>query len=64
MLAIAISVLFGLIAFAALAQIHASVSQGFRHGQRLVGELARDERETLRARSAYRPEWSRELAAA
>ena len=67
MLTIAISVLFGLIACAALVQIHASAGQGIRRGRLIMAELVRDERETratVRARSAYRQEWQRQPAAA
>jgi hypothetical protein len=40
MLAVAISLLFGLVAFAALAQIRVSVSRGLRHGRLILAELS------------------------
>ncbi len=52
MLTIALSLLFGLVAFAALAQIWLSVSAGIKHGRAILAELSRHERATVRARSA------------
>ena len=66
MLAVALSVLFGFVAFAAIAQIHASVGQGVRRGRLILAELARTDR-AVKARSAPRPgrpEWRPQLAAA
>ena len=66
MLAIALSLLFGLIAFAALAQVFVSVGAGLRHGRAVLTELSRQERVTARAKSLRpraRPHWP-ELAAA
>ena len=47
MLMIAISVLFGLIAFAALVQVHAAVSFGARRARLIAGELARQPKPRL-----------------
>jgi len=49
MLTFAISVLFGLVAFAALAQIYASVSHGVRRARLIAAELARQPRPLLRS---------------
>ena len=65
MLTIVLSVLFGFIAFAALAQIHLAIGHGLRRGRLIVAELSRAER-AVRAKSARRPgrrQWQRELAA-
>jgi hypothetical protein len=43
MLTVALSLLFGLVAFAALAQIYLSVSAGMRRGRQILAELAADE---------------------
>lgn len=40
MLAVAVSSLFGLAAFAALAQIHRSLSRGIRSHRAILGELS------------------------
>ena len=66
MLTIALSLLFGLIAFAALVQIHLSVSAGLRHGRAVLAELSRQERAMATAKAARRkarPRWP-ELAGA
>ena len=44
MLTIALSLLFGLVAFAALAQIWISVSAGLARGRLIVAELSRQDR--------------------
>ena len=41
MLAVALSLLFGVIAFAAIAQVHSSIRQGVARGRFIVAELAR-----------------------
>ena len=67
MLTIALSLLFGLVAFAALAQIYASVSAGMKSGRAILAELSRQERAAVRAiaaRPRARPEWPQALAAA
>lgn len=61
MLAIAISLLFGLAAFAALAVIHASLIEGVRGAHRILAELAPGE---ARAVSAIGPIRQPRLAAA
>jgi hypothetical protein len=64
MLTIALSLLFGVVAFAALAQIWRSVGAGFTRGRLILAELSRPQR-AVRAKSVPRPgrpEW--ELAAA
>ena len=58
MLTVALSLLFGLIAFAALAQIWFSVGAGVKRGRLIVAELSRQQ--TVRAKSVRRrarPEW-------
>jgi hypothetical protein len=56
MLAIAISLLFGLVAFAALAVIHASLVQGVRGARRILAELSPGEaRAATRRVTAPRP---------
>ena len=60
MLAIALSLLFGFIAFAAIAQIHASVGYGARRGRLILAELARNERRVTRPAASP----ARRLAAA
>ena len=67
MLTIALSLLFGLVAFAALAQIYASVSAGLKRGRAILVELSPQERAIVRAKSARRRarrEWPPVLAAA
>ena len=59
MLAVAISLLFGLVAFAALAQIHASVSRGLRRGRLILAELS-----AATPTGEVRPERQAALAAA
>jgi len=54
MLTIALSLLFGLIAFAALAQVGTSVSTGMTRGRLILAELSRQERAAARAKSARR----------
>ena len=66
MLTIALSLLFGLIAFAALAQVFVSVGAGLKHRRAIVAELSLHERAAARAKSPRpraRPHWP-ELAAA
>ena len=55
MLAIAVSVLFALAAFAASAVIHASWVTGSRRARAILGELAKIERETRVTRGPARP---------
>ncbi len=50
MLAIAISLLFGVVAFAAVAVIHASVAHGARRARLILAELAGTPRRTARIR--------------
>jgi len=70
MLAVALSVLFGLIAFAALALVHGSIRVGIRRGRRIMAELSvceRQERTPVKAKSArhlYQPAWQLQPAAA
>ncbi len=54
MLAIAISLLFGLVAFAAIAVVHASVVTGTRRARRILAELAAISRTEVPARG-FRP---------
>ena len=66
MLAVMLSVLFGLVAFAALAQVWVSVGAGMRRGLMLQAELA-PTGHVLKARSARRPgrpSWQHRIAAA
>jgi hypothetical protein len=51
MLTIALSLLFGLVALAALAQIWVSVDTGLKRGRLILAELSRQER-AVRAESA------------
>ena len=62
MLTIVLSLLFGLIAFAALAQIWMSLGAGLKRGRLIIAELSRDER-AARAKPA-RPLSRPALAAA
>ena len=55
MLAIVLSLLFGLAAFAALAEIHASVIKGARRGRLILAEMACGERAAGRSRAALSP---------
>jgi hypothetical protein len=67
MLTVALSILFGFVAFAALAQIHLAIGQGLRRGRLILAELSHAERAAVRAKSARRPgrrQWQPELAAA
>ena len=59
MLTIALSLLFGLVAFAALAQIWVSLGAGLTRGRVILAELSREGR-AVRAKSA-RPRARREL---
>ena len=52
MLTVALSLLFGLIAFAALAQIWFSVGTGVKRGRLILAELSRQQ--PVRAKSARR----------
>jgi hypothetical protein len=58
MLAIAISLLFGLAAFAALAVIRSSVTVGARRARTILAELAEIERRAGVSRSRPVPGWS------
>jgi hypothetical protein len=55
MLTVALSLLFGLIAFAALAQIYVSVSAGIGRGRRIMAELSAGERVRARPLRPARP---------
>ena len=55
MLTIAISLLFGLVAFAALAQIRSAVRMGFKRGRLIQAELSSGNRKPVRAKSALQP---------
>ena len=48
MLTVALSLLFGLVAFAALVQIYASVSAGMVRGRLILAELSAGERYRVR----------------
>ena len=63
MLTIALSVLFGLVAFAALAQIWISIGAGVKRGRLIAAELSREERAAARAK-ATRPVLRSAFAAA
>jgi hypothetical protein len=63
MLTVALSLLFGFVAAAALAQIFLSVSAGLARGRLILAELSREERVSLRAKSVRR-RGRRALAAA
>ena len=66
MLAVVISLLFGLVAFAALAQVWLSVGAGMRRARMLQAQLTCTPG-TVRAKSARRldrPSWQPRLAAA
>ena len=64
MLTIALSLLFGLVAFAALAQVYFSVNAGMRRGRAILAELSRPDCAPVRAGSSFRQERPRQLAAA
>ena len=71
MIAVTLSLLFGVIAFAAIAQVLASIRQGAARGRQIVAELARlDHAEARRVvpvrpvRRRASPEWRPLLAAA
>jgi hypothetical protein len=57
MLTVALSLLFGLIAFAALAQIYVSVNAGLARCRRIMAELAAGERVRARPLQPARPAW-------
>ena len=57
MLTVALSLLFGLIAFAALAQIYLSVIAGLARGRRIMAELAAGERVRARPLRPARQAW-------
>jgi hypothetical protein len=63
MLTIALSVLFGLVAFAALAQIYDAVGTGLKRGRLILAELSRQERAAVKVK-ATRPALQPALAAA
>ena len=56
MLTVALSLLFGLIAFAALAQICVSVGAGIARGRQILAELSAGERVRARPNRHARPE--------
>jgi len=65
MLAIAISMLFGLAAFVALAVIYGSILCGTAHARRILAELAAEERaRTAPVSRAWQPVPERLFAAA
>ena len=64
MLTIALSLLFGVVAFAALAQIYGSVSAGMKHGRAILAELERAPVRATSARQRARLEWLPKRAAA
>jgi hypothetical protein len=66
MLAIAISLLFGLAAFAALAVLGASLSRCARRARAILAELAEIERRAglTQAQSAFPPPWTQAVPAA
>lgn len=57
MLTVALSLLFGLIAFAALAQIYVSVNAGLARGRRIMAELSAGESVRARPRRPARSAW-------
>ena len=63
MLTVALSLLFGLIGFAALAQIYISVDAGMRHGRQVLAELSAGKhvraRQLRPARPTGRPAFAR-----
>jgi hypothetical protein len=65
MLTIVLSLLFGVIAFAALAQICVSVGTGVKHGRAILAELSRQERAPVKSAPwPVRQQWQPALAAA
>jgi hypothetical protein len=71
MIAVTLSLLFGVIAFAAIAQVLASIRQGAARGRLIVAELARLDHADTRRVVPIRPvprreakEWRQLLAAA
>ena len=64
MLTIALSLLFGLVAFAALAQICFSIRTGLTRGRAIIAELEGARVRAKSARRHARPQWPRGLAAA
>ena len=57
MLTVALSLLFGLAAVAALAQIYVAVNAGMRRGRQILAELAADEGVRARPLRSARPAW-------
>ena len=57
MLTVALSLLFGLMAFAALAQICVSVSAGMQRRRQIMTELSAGERVRARPLRPARPAW-------
>ena len=57
MLTVALSMLFGLVAFAAFAQIYVSVSAGLRRSRQIMAELSAVDRLRGRTLRPVRPEW-------
>ena len=57
MLTVALSLLFGLAAFAALAQIYLSVNAGMRRGRQILAELSAADRLRTRKLPPARPAW-------
>jgi hypothetical protein len=57
MLTVTLSLLFGLTAFGALAQICVSVGAGMRRGRQIMAELSAGERVRARPLRSARPAW-------
>ena len=64
MLAIAISLLFGVAAFVAITQVVTSVGQGMRRRRAIMSELERDTQRVIRLKPTPRPARYSRLAAA
>ena len=64
MLTVALSLLFGLVAFAALVQIYFSVGAGLKRGRLIVAELSSAPVRAKSVRRRARPEWRPAVAAA
>jgi hypothetical protein len=57
MLTVALSLLFGLVAFAALVQIYVSVAAGMQRGRQIMAELSAVDRVRSRRLPPARPAW-------
>jgi hypothetical protein len=57
MLTVALSLLFGLVAFAALAQVYISVGAGIARGRQIMAELSAGKRLRERPLRPARPAW-------